>query len=360
VEIIMLNKTYLQGLLFGLVALAGLALPVMAEVTDEAEATEPPPDQIVLKNGSTILGTVTSSRDGIVTVDTDFAGTLEISLDMIASLQTREPMTLLLANETVISDQPLIVLNDTLVFDGPAEPQQDLLVSDLAVANPDPWELGQGYNWTGLISLALQLERGNTDTDELDYKLESVWRSTRDRYTIKWSGENDEKAGDKTADKWAAIGKWDYFLEGPNYWGLQVAAEHDKFKDLDLRYLVGPFIGRQFYDEPIFMFSAEVGVSYVDEDFITAEDQDYPAANWSLDLSSDYLGGDSKLYIDNVGIWNLDDTSDLILNTTFGLSFPLLLGLEAAAEIIWEYDSGAVDDVDDLDETYKFRIGYAW
>ncbi len=31
-------------------------------------------DEIVLVDGSRVLGTVTGSRDGVVTVDTDFAG----------------------------------------------------------------------------------------------------------------------------------------------------------------------------------------------------------------------------------------------------------------------------------------------
>ena len=35
-------------------------------------------------------------------------------------------------------------------------------------------------------------------------------------------------------------------------------------------------------------------------------------------------------------------------------------GFEAAAEILWEYDSGAVDNVDEMDETYSLRIGYTW
>ena len=91
-----------------------------------------------------------------------------------------------------------------------------------------------------------------------------------------------------------------------------------------------------------------------------AEDQDYPASNWALNASSNYLGGDSRLYFDQVGVWNLDETSDVIVNTTFGLAFPLLWNLEAAAEVLLEYDSGAVEDVDDLDETYKIRLGYTW
>ena len=177
---------------------------------------------------------------------------------------------------------------------------------------------------------------------------------------MRWAGERDEANNEKTTDKWRASGKWDYFLKGPNYWGLQIFAEEDKFQDLDLRYLVGPYVGRQFYDEPIFSFSGEIGASYVNEEFKVAEDQDYPAATWALHSSSNYLGGISKLYFDQFGVWNLDETSDVIVNTTIGLAFPLLWNLEAAAELLWEYDSGAVDDVDEMDETYKVRLGYTW
>ena len=51
-------------------------------------------DEIVLKSGSKILGKVTGTRDGVVTIETDFAGTLSIALDKIASLQTANPAAL--------------------------------------------------------------------------------------------------------------------------------------------------------------------------------------------------------------------------------------------------------------------------
>ena len=325
-----------------------------------ADTEAPAPDEIVLIDGSRILGTVTESRDGVVTVETDFAGTLSVSMDKIDTLKTSESVVLLLADDTVIRDQPLLIEDQQLVlaegsFVGPEYPLQEL-----QVVNPEPWELGQGYKWTGLINFAMSMERGNTDTDELDYKLDTQWRSKRDRYTFRWNGEIDEANGEKNADNWQAVAKYDYFLTEPNYWGMLVAAEKDKFKDLDLRYMVGPYLGRQLFDQPIFSLQAELGVSYVNEEYNVAEDQDYPASNWSLHATSDYLGGDSKLYFDQIGIWNLDETSDVVVNSTFGLSFPLLWNFEAAAEILWEYDSGAVDNVDDLDETYKVRIGYTW
>lgn len=318
------------------------------------------PDEIVLLDGSRILGTVTESRDGVVTIETGFAGTLSVDIDKIDDLKTSESVVVLLKDDTVIRDQPLVITDQQLVLaEGPsAVPEYPL--QELQVVNPEPWELGQGYKWTGLVNFALQIERGNSDTDELDYKLDTKWRSKRDRYSFKWNGEIDETNGEKTADNWTTLAKYDYFLTDPNYWGVLAGAEKDKFKDLDLRYMVGPYLGRQFFNEPIFSLQGELGVSYVNEEYNVAEDQDYPASNWSLNATSNYLGGESKLYFDQIGIWNLDDTSDVVVNSTFGLSFPLFWNLEAAAEVLWEYDSGAVEDVDDLDETYKVRIGYTW
>ncbi|MDZ7783484.1 MAG: DUF481 domain-containing protein [Halioglobus sp.] len=317
-----------------------------------------PLDEIVLLDGSRVVGTITSARDGELTVDTSFAGTLTIQLDQVESLVTGGPETLLLEDDSVVREQPVRIVDGQIA--SAVEPSRRYPVSALNAINPEPWELGRGYKWTGLVDFALSFERGNSDTDELDYRLESSWRSVRDRYRILARGENDETDGTETADNWLLRGKWDYFIEDPNYWGFLAQAEQDKFADLDLRWLAGPFIGRQIFDTPRLRLAGEFGASYVTEEFITAEDQDYPAAIWDIDVTSDYLGGDSSLYLRQFGLWNLDETSDVVVDTTLGLSFPLLFRFEAAAEIMWEYDSGAVENVDNLDETYRLRIGYKW
>ena len=333
-----------------------LLLGPLACLGEEALA----PDEVLLQNGSRILGTVTGARGGVVSVDTDFAGTLAIKLEDIAALRTRNPMQLQLADRTVITQQALQLDGDTVQVADEAGNRHNYALDELLVLNPDAWELGQGYHWKGLISLAMAAARGNSNTDELDYRLETRWRSVDDRYTLNMYAENDEANDEKSADNWSIQGKYDYFLNDLTYWGGGVFAESDEFRDLDLRAFAGPYVGREFYTDPVFEFSAEVGVSYVTEDFIVAEDQDYPAANWSIKASSNYLGGDSRLYLDQIGIWNLDETEDVILKTRFGLAFPLLWRLEAAAEVVWEYDSGAVEGIEELDETYSFRVGYSW
>jgi putative salt-induced outer membrane protein YdiY len=269
-------------------------------------------------------------------------------------------MVVLMEDGSTIRDQPIVVDESGIVVTQDDGSQRAYAVHDFKILNPEPWELGEGYKAFGLVSVALQVEKGNTVTNELDFKMESTWRSLRDRYTLKLFGELDEANGIKNADNSHLTGKYDYFLEGQDYWGGKFSAKQDVFADLDLRAYIGPYYGRQYFERPIFTLSGEFGFAYVHEDFIVAENQDYPGAHWEVNLTSDYLGGDSRLYIEQGGIWNLKDTSDIVLNTTFGLAFPLLGNLEAAAEILLEYDTGAVEDVEELDQTYKFRIGYTW
>ena len=341
--------------------LALLALLVLGIATAAfaAESTTPQ-DEVLLKNGSRVIGSITSARDGVVTIETSFAGTLSIKSEEIQSMHTEGDLVVQMADGQIFKDRPITIEDEMFVVTEGNGDQLSYPMANVLIVNPEPWELGDGYKPTGDISFAWGLQRGNTDTDELDYRLESIWRSLEDRYTLRMNGENDKADDIDIADNWKIIGKYDYFLDGPWYTGVNVSAEQDKFADLDLRYYVGPYMGRQFYTESIFFLEGELGLSYVNEDFSSAPDQDYPGANWTVRISSDYLGGGSNMYMNHNAIWNLDNTEDIILNTAIGISFPLLGRLEAAAEILYEFDSGAVEGVEELDETYNFRIGYTW
>lgn len=175
------------------------------------------PDELVLKNGSRILGTVKGIRDGLVTVNTEFAGTIKIKQDQIVSLASDGPVVLKLKDGEVLSEPALNVTERQLVITSEAAPAAAYALSDLLLSNPEPWELGRGYRWTGQASAALGLQRGNTDTDEFDYRVESVWRSLQDRYTTRLYGEIDEANGVKNAENWTSLVKYDRFLEGPLY-----------------------------------------------------------------------------------------------------------------------------------------------
>jgi hypothetical protein len=319
-------------------------------------------DELYLKNGSKLIGTLVSAEQDKVVFNTPFAGDISVTEANIEQLVTESGVTLMIEDGRVLKDRQIISKDGQLVATGGGEPDVTFAATEINLINPPAWKLGEGYNWSGELSAALETERGNSDTDEWDFVGRSVWRSLVDRYTIRYDQEIDKNQGDKTADNWTGQLKYDRFFKNntENYWGVSSRFEYDRFQDLDLRTTVGPYLGRRFINRPILTVIGELGPVYVDEQFDVAEDNDYPGALWDFTVNSDVLGFGTTLYLEHDGILNFDDPEDLILNTRFGLKLPLILGFETKIEGLWEYDGGAVDDVDDLDETYNFRIGYSW
>ena len=64
----------------------GLLLACLAVAGVHAQA-----DQVMLKNGDRITGRVLRKADGILTVDTGYAGKLEIKWDQVSGLTTDGP-----------------------------------------------------------------------------------------------------------------------------------------------------------------------------------------------------------------------------------------------------------------------------
>ena len=319
-------------------------------------------DELFLKNGSRLVGTLVSAEANVVNFDTPFAGTISVKEENIQRVVTDSGVTILLDDGQILRDRQINAGDGRLIASGEGEPNVLFQAGDINMINPEPWKLGEGYKWTGETSVALESERGNSDTDEWDIAAKTSWRSLVDRYRVSFAQEIDKNEGDKTSDNWNARLNYDRFFKSDpdNYWGLRTWFEYDRFQDLDLRTTVGPYLGRHFLKKPILSVQGELGPVWVDEQFDVAEDDDYPGALWDFEVTSNVIGFGTTLYIEHDGILNFDSPDDLILNTRFGIRMPLIYGFQTAIEGFWEYDGGAVDDVDDLDETYNFRIGYAW
>lgn len=315
-------------------------------------------DRIELRDGSVILGTFKDADVGKVSIETGFAGTLEIDQAEIVAMTVNSDLVLQMEDGSVLETPQLKVDGELLQLEQQAA--ETYALAQLTRINPEPWELGNGYNFTGLGSFGFSSQSGNTETDDLDYRLEVRWESLRDRFRVDGYGEVSEAQGIKNAENWTIRARYDRIQTGDWYWGGGGSFEQDLFADLDLRSTVGPYIGRKFFTQKVFELEAETGLAYISEDFVSADDRDYLGSTWDVHVSSNYLGGDSRLYVDHKGIWNLDETSNIVLNTTFGLAFPLLYGVEAAAELVLDVNTGAVEGTEELDQTYRVRIGYNW
>ena len=164
----------MQKMYLNLLVAALLTLPMQslwAQEDEPAEAEAPVVyDELLLNNGSRILGKVLTYRDGSVQIETDFAGTLTIAAENIASLNTQNPGILQMVDGQILHNATVAAADGQLTISADEGAGQDYPLEELLLVNPEPWELGQGYKWSGLINFAFAVERGNTDTDELDYE----------------------------------------------------------------------------------------------------------------------------------------------------------------------------------------------
>ena len=355
-----------------------VALPAWSAIDPDLTADDSQ-GRVYLADGSVLVGEVTAIRDGEVTIKTTFTDAeIKVPVALVQAFDRSAPTDLLLVDEDTLALETLTVREGQVQLDGKV-----ISLGDIDIMNPEAWEEGEGFNWTGDTSAALAVARGNTDTNELDVSVNTVVETLRDRYTFNGSIDRDDTGNSDgtrtdTADKWKLLGKYDYFLRNDrNYVGFDLGLESDALAEVDLRTYAGPYFGRVLRDNDLISLDGELGVVYVSTKYTRPQDgddaciaaladtpdlcrfdkQDYGAVNWNLTGESSILGGDSRLYLRHVGIVGVEGGDEVLIKTTAGLAFPLLFGFQAAAEFSFDYD-GSLEQ--EIDQKYSFRVGYAW
>ncbi|HED19039.1 MAG TPA: DUF481 domain-containing protein [Gammaproteobacteria bacterium] len=320
-------------------------------------------DELLMRDGSRLFGKVVKREGGTLEFKTSYAGVIKVKWDEISELNADEPMKLMLKDESTVTARRIkntetgILLDDNIEADLSTE---SLARSELEFINPAPWRTGEGYKLEGHVNFAFQKERGNTDKDEIDADIDLTWRFRHDRIQTFGELERDRTNNKKTKDKWKLRNNYDRFFAGKWYGGALLAFEQDQFADLKLRTTIGPKMGYQWFESRELNLSTEAGPMYVDEKFNTDPDDDYVSLGWGINFDKYLFDEFVQFYHRQTGLWNLEDTGNLVWDTWTGLRFPLVLGIVTSTEMKVEYNSGAAKGADDLDTTYTLKLGYAW
>jgi putative salt-induced outer membrane protein YdiY len=325
---------------------------------------DPPADTIELIDGSVISGHLLGGSSAQIVFESDAAGKLSIPSEKVVAIESHQPIVLKLFDDRLIR-APSFQLNQGQFVVMTASGVQSYKLADIDKINPEPWMLGQGYNWTGNLTLAWELQSGNTNKNELDYAVESVWEGLSVRYTLLASGEldsNQPRTSDKviTSDDYTVLGKSDRFLANNAYTGIYFFVEADEFADLKRRLVFGGYYGKQWRFAPKFSFSTEPGLAIVSDDRTELQTEQHVGFSWYLDMKSNVLGQGTQSYLNQIGIWNLEDNTDIMVHTRIGITVPLLSKIALNAEVKLEYDTGAPAGIEELDQTFKFGLGYRW
>jgi putative salt-induced outer membrane protein YdiY len=341
------TKGFTKNRIFATSALLALSLPTIA-------------DELVMKDGSRLLGTVVK-KDGGSSFDfkTSYAGVITIQWAEVKQLIAEEPITVLLKSGNTYDVVSANKNGEGVTTLSGADTTQTTTLSEVAYFNPEPWRLGQGWHWQGNTNIALSYERGNTDQDDLEADFAMTFRRLDDR--LKLNGDYDREKSNEvlTNEDWRLVTRYDHFVSDKLFYGATLGFEHDRFADLQLRTTLGPLIGYEFYDSKAMNLDIASGPIYVKENYYSAENDEYAALGWQLNFDR-FITDSIQFYHRHTGLLSMEDTKDFAWDSWTGLRFPIYAGIVASTEIKIEYDGGAQEDVDKTDTTYSVKLGYRW
>lgn len=352
-------------------AICALILAISCGLTWAVDAVEQTPqagpptadgvDQVLLRNGDRISGRILRKVEDTLTLETAYAGKLKIKWSEVVSLQSAQPVEIYLADRTILVGKlAQAATGEVRVESEVVNGVQPLLMEQVVYINPPPEISGRGVKLSGRVNLAYNLNEGNTEVEAFHVDGEMVARSKRNRYTLGGQYNEAEDRGVRTENNTTAYMKYDHFFSQHWYGYANGIFNKDRFKDLELRTALGLGSGYQVWESDALNLAVETGFNYVNEDFITAIDNSYPAARWSLKYDQLLFKKLFQVFHVQEFYFGLEDSDDIFARAETGIRLPLLDTLKATLQVNVEWDNTPSPGREKTDYDYLFGLGYHW
>jgi putative salt-induced outer membrane protein YdiY len=229
-------------------------------------------DQVVLKNGDKITGSIVKKDGKNLTVKSDQFGEITIPWDQVVSIQSDKPLTVVGPNGQTVQGtlsttdgKVEVTTNGTKLSFDPA--QVATIRND---AEEKAYERlqhpGWGQLWAGTASLGFAGATGNAETLTFTTSVAAARTTNTDKTSIyfnaiKASAFVNGKNADTAQAVRGGIG-YDHNVSPRMFWNVSNDWEYDKFQDLDLRFVIGGGFGYHAVKSERTQFDLLAGVDY--------------------------------------------------------------------------------------------------
>ncbi len=297
-----------------------------------------------LSNGDKLTGKIVKMADGKLVIESELAGTIEIPVKNITTLQSGEILEMHFTNGSVLK-QPVEMSPSSgrvkLVADKFID-SQEIAIADLASINPPAPEPPR---WKGALSAGLTYTSGNTNNETLALSGSLAKETDQDRITFGFDLYNKEVETQGTSEKittedwWKLRGKYDYFYSEKLYVFAEGRYEQDKIALLDKRVIVGGGLGYQWIKSDPENFSVEAGLTNVFEDYSNDTES---TSTFSAILGYHYDLKFNKVFSfihDTSYFPSTEDMSDYYLTTSAELRAKITGNMFSNIKVLYDYDA---------------------
>jgi putative salt-induced outer membrane protein YdiY len=211
-------------------------------------------DQVTVKNGDRLSGSIVTSDAKTLTLKTDYAGTVVIKWDAVAEIASSQPLYLgsksgqvIVGPVTTTAGKFEVQTKESGVIALSKEDVTSIRNKDEEAAYQAGIERlrhpGLADLWTGSLDSGLALVRGNSESTTFNFGLNAVRATTRDKVTFyTTSAFARSKVKGVTATTAQAISggvRYDLNLSERTFAFGTLDLFNDRFQDLDLRTVLG-------------------------------------------------------------------------------------------------------------------------
>jgi putative salt-induced outer membrane protein YdiY len=315
-------------------------------------------DQVVLKNGDKLDGTITALDAGKLTINTPFAGDVKIDADKISTFSTDAPIELRLTDGTLIKRQVVEDTTGGVTVEGKLLGNSHIAVSDIDAINSPP------VVWTGDIKFAALLSRGNTQSDNLSFGVDLAHKTDVDLLTFSanylYGTTHDRATGVQTAtaDNWQTDLKYEHDITKKLYGFADLQVSKDRLGFLDLRVAPSAGLGYRWFNRPDFTFSTEGGLAWIYQEYTNGTPH---REDVSLVLSYHL----TKAFNDKVSAFHnlsyypsLENGRNYLINTDVGLHVVMTKKFFTEFKVNLDYDSNPANGALKTNTRIALNLGY--
>jgi putative salt-induced outer membrane protein YdiY len=321
-------------------------------------------DQVVFKNGDRLTGKIETAADGKLTIQSQVAGKVTISLVDVQTFSTEEAIEIHLTDGTVVKRKVQTAdPNRFAIESGDTIQPQALRIADIVTVNPPARPVPK---WTGQISAGLTKTTGNTHTETRNLSASAVRRSENDRITLNMDyargSQKDTVTGDKRIieDWWRGRAKYDYFMSKQLYVYGDGRYEKDVVALLDRRMLIGAGAGYQWIETDRTKLRFEFGAASLYEKFDNVLESN---SEMSLQLGYNF---DRQLcktveFINDLTYYpSFDKFSDYYMTTSAEFRAHFTPRMFGNFKVLFNYDESPAPDRGKTDVKYIVGVGLSF
>jgi putative salt-induced outer membrane protein len=219
-------------------------------------------DQVVLKNGDRLTGTILKSDAKTLTLKSEFAGQVTIQWDAVVSISSDTPLNLTLKDGQVVVGKVATVQSNLEIATKDTGTVSTTKAAVQAIRNKDEQaayerEIERLRNpglldlWSGYVDLGLANASGNSKTTTFNLGMNAVRATPRDKVTFQFTSlyDTNSTSGTSVTTANTMLGgvRYDVNVRNKVYGFGFSDFEFNEFQKLDLRFAPGGGLGYHAY-----------------------------------------------------------------------------------------------------------------